>query len=263
MKNKILNSVALAAISCSSLVSYADSPNSIQKESSQINNIASDITITSVIKKEILNNKEMDFFNIHVTTINGKVTLAGIVPNKDIKNKLVSLAKNTKNVLDVDDKLKVSESGVIEGYVSDLIISNEIKFSYLTDEIIGSLNLYVDTKNGEVTVIGVAPSELVKSKIISIAKNVESVKKVISYIEVDKSVNLKKLVSDSVITNNIKLQLLRDNSMSAYDIHVETVNNNVTLQGIVASDSIKDKIISMVKSQKGVENVIPMLVVYK
>lgn len=263
MKNKIVNSLALAVISCSSLVSYAVTPNPTQKESSQINNIASDITTTSVIKKEILNDKEMNFFNIHVTTINGKVTLAGIVPNKDIKNKLVSLAKNIKNVLEVDDQLKASESGAIEGYVSDLIISNKIKFQYLTDEIIGPLDIYVDTENGEVVLVGVAPSELVKSKIISIAKNVESVKEVIPIIEVDKSVNLKTLLSDSIITTNIKLELLRDNNMSAYDIHVETVNNNVTLQGIVGSKSMKDKIISMVKSQKGVASVIPMLIVYK
>ena len=263
MKYRILNNIAVAAISCSSLVSCADTSNTIQKESSQINNIASDITTTSVIKKEILNDKEMIFFNIHVTTINGKVTLAGIVANQDIKNKLISLAKNTKNVLDVDDQLKATESGFIEGYVSDLIISNEIKYKYLNDKLISPLNIYVHTENGKVILVGIAPTEIVKYKIISIAKDVESVKDVIHNIEVDKSVNLKTLVSDSIITNKIKLELLRDNIVFSYDIHVETVNNNVTLQGIVGSRSMKDKIISMVKSQKGVASITSMLIVYK
>ncbi len=267
MKNNLLKVLAVAAISCSALVALADKQkDNIQlasNESSYKKNIMSDIGATAAIKKKFLEDSEIKSFSIYVTTINGRVTLAGTVPNESVKDKVVALAKNTKGVLNVDNNLEVAKSGIVKRLTTDAAITNEIKLKYLTDDSIDALDIHVTTERGEVTLVGTIPSSAIESRAVDIAKNVKSVKNVVSKLEVYQSNGVKNLVSDSKITVAIKLKLLKDSNVNSLDIGVETINGKVTLKGLVPSDSAKDNIIKIAKSTDNVIDVTSMLVEQK
>lgn len=61
-----------------------------------------DAWITTKVKAELTATKEVPGNAIAVSTINGVVTLAGIVDNKEQVQKSIALAKGIKGVRDVD-----------------------------------------------------------------------------------------------------------------------------------------------------------------
>ena len=62
-------------------------------------------------------------------------------------------------------------------------------------------------------------------------------------------------VSDSVITTKVKAELAKDRDTKAKDIHVETKNGVVKLNGAVTSMAEKDKAEQDVRGVKGVVDV--------
>jgi hyperosmotically inducible protein len=61
-----------------------------------------DAWITTKVKAELMTAKEIPGTAISVSTMNGVVTLAGIVDNKEQVQKSIALAKGIKGVRDVD-----------------------------------------------------------------------------------------------------------------------------------------------------------------
>jgi len=73
--------------------------NSVQSDSVQP---GTDAWITTKVKAELMTAKDVPGTAISVSTMNGIVTLAGIVDNKEQVQKSVALAKAIKGVRDVD-----------------------------------------------------------------------------------------------------------------------------------------------------------------
>jgi hyperosmotically inducible protein len=61
-----------------------------------------DAWITTKVKAELMTTKDVPGTAISVSTMNGVVTLAGIVDSKDQVQKSIALAKGIKGVRDVD-----------------------------------------------------------------------------------------------------------------------------------------------------------------
>lgn len=77
------------------------------KETSTANNVISDSAITAAIKSKYLADSKVKGLQIHVTTINGKVTLTGQVPNDDMEENAIAIARDTDGVKEVISKLEV------------------------------------------------------------------------------------------------------------------------------------------------------------
>lgn len=60
---------------------------------------------------------------------------------------------------------------------------------------------------------------------------------------------------DSLITTKVKLELLADEQLSALDIKVETDEGVVHLEGEVASEAERERVIALVASIDGVRNI--------
>ena len=79
-------------------------PDSVQPDSVQPDSVqpGTDAWITTKVKAELMTAKDVPGTAISVSTMNGIVTLAGIVDNKEQVQKSVALAKAIKGVRDVD-----------------------------------------------------------------------------------------------------------------------------------------------------------------
>ncbi len=272
MKTKLLNIFTFAALGCSSLTSLADTnyqynvSSSNQKhsdESSKMSNIMSDAKITISIKRQFLADDRISGLNIRVTTINGSVTLVGTVPSEEEKQLAISIAKATKGVRHVDSDLEITDAGLIRKASSDAMITSRVKVAFLDDSEINFLDISVKTINGKVTLKGSVPDEKTKRKAISLAKEIRQVKDVISHLEINKASSLKNLASDSAITSIIKLRYFEDEELNGLDIHVKTINKEVTISGVVFNKAAEQRAISIAKLTNGVEKVISQLKVQR
>jgi len=77
------------------------------KDERDVGTIISDAGITTSINAKLIGAKGVNTFDINIDTFNGIVTAKGIVPSKKIKDKILSICKNTSGVKKVISKLKI------------------------------------------------------------------------------------------------------------------------------------------------------------
>jgi hyperosmotically inducible protein len=261
MKNKFLNILTLTAISCSFSPlladdSFPENTHKLVNESSSLENLVSDSVITTSIKRKFLADNIISSFDIKVVTINGKVTLTGIVPSNEAKERAIHVAKSTKGVLEVLPNLEINDSSLVVRISNDSIITSKIKLDLLDSQDLNTLEIHVKTVNGNVTLTGTVPDENAKRHAILIAKSTRHVKEVdSSKLKIDKSSYIKNIAIDTAITSLIKLRFLQDDELSGFDIHVKTINKEVTLSGVVPSEYASKKAVDIARLTNGVEKV--------
>lgn len=178
---KLLTIIGAIYASCLLGILHAEDSN----EKSALKNVMPDAAITTSIKGKLLADSEIKSLNIHVETINGKVTLTGKIPNKEIKERVASIANNTEGVKAVIVQLdEVDSSKSIKEEITDASITAAIKAKFLAEPSIKSLNIQVETINGRVTLTGEVPNKEGKDKAEAIASNTNGVNAVISKIEI-------------------------------------------------------------------------------
>ncbi len=189
VKNKMLSIFILSAISCSALTSLAIENNAIllasNSESSATENLLSDSNITLSIKKEFLKDDKIKTLNISVSTVNGKVTLTGAVPDKNSEERVISIAKRMEGVKEISYKLRIDKASYTKNLISDSNTTATIKLKLLDDEYLNGLDIHVSTVNEEVTLEGRVPNKNLGKRAESIAKNTNGVRKVTSKLHVE------------------------------------------------------------------------------
>jgi len=79
----------------------------VASESASVKSRLSDSTITSKIKTKFAADPEIDPFNIDIDTADGVVTLSGIVAKSGAREEAEKLARDTKGVKDVRNRIEV------------------------------------------------------------------------------------------------------------------------------------------------------------
>lgn len=92
--------VALAALSLTSAVAFADNGS---------HHPVKDSYITSKVKAELAADPGTKAVNIHVTTVNGVVTLRGMASSDSAKDRAEQDAKKIDGVREVHNKIKVPD----------------------------------------------------------------------------------------------------------------------------------------------------------
>ncbi|MBL0318527.1 MAG: BON domain-containing protein [Alphaproteobacteria bacterium] len=69
------------------------------------------------------------------------------------------------------------------------------------------------------------------------------------------------ITSDGVITSKINAEFVKEKSVSAFDINVDTYRGVVTLHGSVGSQASANRAIAIARGVKGVKKVISQLTV--
>jgi len=144
-----------------------------------------DATITAKVKLKLIEDPITKARKIDVDTVNGVVTLTGVVESEKEIKRAIEIAKNVKGVKKVVNNLRVEKRG-ITSYLSDKEITTKIKLKLIEDPDLKALSIDVDTVNGVVTLTGVVESEYQKKKAIEHAKSVSGVVKVIDNLQIKK-----------------------------------------------------------------------------
>ncbi len=79
----------------------------VGKDERKVGQIVDDGSITAGIKSRLISDRYVKAFDVNVDTHNGEVTLSGVVGSYVARDQAEKIARNTKGVKDVINKLQV------------------------------------------------------------------------------------------------------------------------------------------------------------
>jgi hyperosmotically inducible protein len=136
----------------------------------------SDPGITTSVKTQLAADPIVKARRIDVDTRDRVVTLTGEVNSAEERTQALAIARGTKGVANVVDRLSVvPEAAPTTGFTTDAGITAEVKGKLLADPDIGGLRIDVDTKDHVVTLTGTVKTEAERSKAVQAAREVEGV----------------------------------------------------------------------------------------
>jgi hyperosmotically inducible periplasmic protein len=190
------------------------------------------------IQAELQN--QLKKFNLQISVKNGIVDLEGTVKDYATKEEIDKKAHRVKNVVAVENKLKVAGAGEL----SDAQLQQKIVQKLQYDRV-GYGNAFnaisVNVQDGVVTLAGNALGPVAADSAVSLASHFPGVQDVINNIQVDPL---------SPMDDRTRMQVYRAiygyPSLNKYaidpaqPIRITVVNGNVTLNGVVLSQADKD-----------------------
>jgi hyperosmotically inducible periplasmic protein len=147
-----------------------------------------DVGITTKVRAKMSVDDTVRASRIEVTTENGVVTLTGNIDNAEAKERALSIARQTKGVVEVRDMIEVRrpsgggeapEPGRTIGVtIDDADTTARVKFRLLDDPLVKGLKIDVDTRDGVVFLTGTVGSENEKEQAIKLARETKGVRDV-------------------------------------------------------------------------------------
>jgi osmotically-inducible protein OsmY len=122
------------------------------------------------------------FRDVSVDVIESRVLLTGSVPERGQKIDATRIAWEVEGVSAVEDEITVAEDSGTQAYLTDVRISNTLRFALLTDLDISSVNYNVVTVDRVVHLTGLAKSNDELDRVIRRAQKVKGVERVVSHV---------------------------------------------------------------------------------
>ena len=143
--------------------------------------------------------------------------------------------------------------------VNTILNDTTIKFTivnkFYDDEAINSLNLSSGCYRGHVYLVGEYDKAFQKKRAIKIAKSIEGVKSVTTYLLPKKKDDVCGTDDNIKLALEVKTKLVADKDVWSTNIDVKSVQCNVVLYGLVASENKIKKAIAHAKSVEDVRSV--------
>jgi osmotically-inducible protein OsmY len=222
-----------------------------------IANAQTDGSIESAVRKSFIYKHTLSNDDIKVESKDGVVTLTGTVAEDYHKTVATEAAAAQDGVKSVDDRLELKSPGPKEG--SDAWLTAKVKTALLFHRSVSGLATKIRSKDGTVTLRGVARNQAEKDLTTEFAKDVDGVKDVRNLMTVakgpSKTRRMEKDIDDASITAEVKLTLLFHRSTSALHTEVKTTHGVVTLSGKATSTAEKDLAEKLVGDIRGVQSV--------
>jgi hyperosmotically inducible protein len=146
------------------------------------------VGITTKVKAKMAMDPSVRESKIEVATADGVVTLTGNIDSAEAKERAISLARETKGVVNVKDMIAVKrdtgdgdapDPGRTVGVtIDDADTTIRVKGRLLEDPIVKGLQIDVDTRDGVVYLTGRVGSEKEKEQAIKLARETQGVKDV-------------------------------------------------------------------------------------
>jgi len=140
----------------------------------------------------------------------------------------------------------------------DIAIASKIDTRLIAEKNMPSRWVSVEVIHGHVTLTGYLPSQSHIDRAVYIIKHMNHVVSVSSKLKIGEP-RIKEIVSDSWITTKIKRDFLNDELVSGFNIHVETVNGKVYLQGVVKNTVERQRAKDIARKTQGVTAVIDLM----
>ena len=197
--------------------------------------------------------------SIKTDSKDGIVTLTGTVADASHKSMAEDTVASLPGVKSVDNQLVVSGEQPAEH--SDTWITTKVKTALLFHRNVSATGTAVYTKDGVVTLQGVASSQAEKELTTEYAKDIDNVKLVnnemtIATAPAIASETTGDKIDDASITAEVKSSLLSHRSTSALHTGVSTTDGVVTLTGAAKNDAEKSLVTKLTTDINGVTSVI-------
>ncbi len=218
-----------------------------------------DSRIEKAAKKSYVFKTYLKDDSIKTSAKDGVVTLTGTVSEESHKNLAENTVASLPGVTSVDNQLTITGDQPAEH--SDGWISMKVKSTLLFHRHVNGFGTTVYTKDGVVTLQGVATSIAQKELTTEYAKDIDNVKEVKNDMTVaetptasDSTVGDK--MDDASITAQVKSALLSHHSTSALHTTVSTTDGVVTLTGVAKNEAEKTLVTKLVTDINGVTSVV-------
>ncbi|OAQ20397.1 BON domain-containing protein [Thermosulfurimonas dismutans] len=142
----------------------------------------------------------------------------------------------------------------------DATITARVKMALIKDPVTKARKIDVDTVNGIVTLTGMVETEAERKKAEEVAKRVNGVRGVRNNLMVGHR-SFGRSLDDKLLTARIKTKLIAEPGIRSLSIDVDTVNGVVTLTGMVKSEEQRRRVLEIVRTTKGVKDVVDNLTI--
>ncbi len=197
--------------------------------------------------------------SIKVDSKDGVVSLTGTVADTSDKSLAEDTVASLPGVKSVDNQLVVSGEQPAEH--SDAWITMKVKTALLFHRNVSATGTSIYTKDGVVTLQGVASSIAQKELTTEYAKDVDNVKEVkndmtIAATPATPDATMGDKIDDASITAEVKSSLMSHSGTSAIHTGVTTTDGVVTLSGVAKNDAEKSLVTKLATDINGVTSVI-------
>jgi hyperosmotically inducible periplasmic protein len=149
----------------------------------QTDRIVDDSTITGRINAAMVKDDLVKAHQVDVDTVDGYVTLTGVVKTRQESRRAVELARSVPGVKSVKNNLQIGEKSWREAF-NDKWLGSKIKSKLIGEPEIRSFNIDVDVDKGIVTLTGIVGSRYQKNRAIGLARTTEGVVRVVDNLRV-------------------------------------------------------------------------------
>lgn len=188
MTSRLFAALLLAtAVSACSPVSMMTSTGGLALEDRSTSDQARDTEIRLIASKRLLEEDSALFRAVGTQVWEGRVLLTGAVVRPENKLRVDKIVRGVPGVRDVINEIRVTAEGGLEAFAADTVAEEKLKVRLLADKEIKSVNYSVRVAGGVAYLLGTARNGPELDKVRSHAREVEGVKRVVSYITVQKT----------------------------------------------------------------------------
>ncbi len=232
-----------------------------------------DAWVTTKVKMALLTSDGVSASNVHVDTVDGRVSLHGSVPTEAEKSRAEQVAARVDGVAKVRNLLQiVAPKNEAKTDATDAQVEERVKAALAADRALGDSSITLQSVNkGVVLLAGTARTLSDAYRAVGVTAGVPGVRRVASEIQspdtlgdeelwregaYDAAVYEKSTARDMWITTAAKVRLIANSDTPGFDINVDTNNGIVTLFGVVATADAKRTSEAEVRKVDGVKNVV-------
>lgn len=137
-----------------------------------------DTTITTHVHQALGGEPGVNQYRIDVDTLEGRVTLTGMVSSAEESQLAVNLAREVKGVVAVRNNLQVGSKSFGQT-LNDKLLVTKIKSKLIVKPGVRALNIDVDAVAGVVTLSGIVAAEAQRATILLVARETGGVRSVV------------------------------------------------------------------------------------
>jgi osmotically-inducible protein OsmY len=210
----------------------------------------SDTWISMKVKCALLFHRNVSATGTDVYVKDGVVTLEGEASSLAEKELTTEYAKDVDHVTAVKNDMTIAKTVTAPGTttgdkVDDASITAEVKAALLSRRSTSALHPNVSTKDGVVTLSGIAQNDAEKSLVTRLVTDLNGVTSVIN-----------NMTEDASITAEVKSVLQAEGATSVLHITVSTTDGVVSLSGMAKNDAGKSLAAKLATDINGVTRVI-------
>jgi len=128
--------------------------------------------------------------NLDCHAYQARVLVTGEVPSESWRDEAINRAKQVSGVKEVYDEITVGPGNGFSGNAHDIYVTQHLKAELLTAGDVHSTNYIVTTANSVVYIIGTARDEAELNRVVDYGRNMDGVKRVVSYIRIRADANV-------------------------------------------------------------------------